>query len=199
MNFEKPLTCLITKGELKPGNFEQRKREILETVRASSRAGISMFQIREKRISAKQLFELTREAVSILRDSKMKLLVNGRPDVAAAAGAHGVHLPENGLPVAAVRRTFSTPFLIGTSVHSSEAARCASNDGADFILFGPVFNSGEKKGKGLNESEEICRELSDLPVIAVGGIDHSNFEKALAAGARGYAAIRYLNHFVSER
>ena len=193
MNFEKPLTCLITKGELTPENFAQRKSEILCTVNAAIRARISMVQIREKRLTGKQLFELTRESASVVFGSTTKLMVNGRPDIAALAGAGGVHLPEDGLPVGKVRNKFPGPFLIGVSVHSLDAARWASEKGADFVIFGPVFDSGEKKGKGFKELTSVCAELGDFPVVAVGGIDESNLENVMNAGATGYAAITYLN------
>ena len=199
MKFESPLTYLITRGELTPENFEEQKGGVFATLRASVAAGISMIQIREKNVTARQLLELTREAFSIVGGSQTRLLVNGRPDVAAAAGAHGVHLPENGLPVAAVRRTFPSPFLLGASVHGLEAARSARADGADFVVFGPVFDSGEKRTKGIDELRSVCAEMGEFPVIAVGGMDENNRDEVLRTGAAGYAAIRYLNHLVSVR
>jgi thiamine-phosphate pyrophosphorylase len=199
LNFEVPLTYLITKGELTPLNFEQRKNEIVETVAAAVRANISMVQVREKLITSKQLFELSRDCASAVAGTETKLLVNGRPDVASAAGAHGVHLPEDGLPVASVRKAFPPPFLIGASVHGLEAALHAKAGGADFVVFGPVFDSGGKTGRGLNELETTCAGLGDFPVIAIGGIDEHNKELVLQSAAAGFAAIRYLNHLVSER
>ena len=193
MDLAGPLTYLITKGDLTPENCEQQKRELLRTIDGAVRAGISMIQLREKNATARQLFELTREAVSIVGGSQMKILVNGRPDIGAAAGAHGVQLPENGLPVAQVRRTFPSPFLIGASVHSLEAARSARSDGADFVVFGPIFDTGEKEGKGTDELHAVCAAMGEFPVIAVGGIDDRNREDVLNAGARGYASIRYFN------
>jgi thiamine-phosphate pyrophosphorylase len=199
MNRERPLTCLITKGDLTPEDYQGRKGELLGTIAAAAGAGISIVQLREKRLTGKQMFELTRDAVKSIDGSRMKLLINGRPDIAAAAGAHGVHLPEAGLPIAAVRRGFPFPFIIGASVHSIERGRCAKDEGADFVVYGPVFDSGEKKGKGIDGLEAVCTELDDFPVIALGGIDSSNLDQVLRAGVAGYAAIRYLNHLVSER
>ena len=198
MKFERPLTYLITKGDLSPDNFEHRKEEIVENVAAAVRVNISMVQIREKNVTAKQLLELTREAVSIVSGSQTKVLVNGRSDVAVAAEAHGVHLPENGLPIAAVRRSFTSPFLIGASVHSLEAALSARDGGADFVVFGPVFDSGKKRGKGIDELRGVCSAMGEFPVFAVGGIDGNNRAEVLHAGAAGYAAIRYLNRLASE-
>jgi thiamine-phosphate pyrophosphorylase len=189
----KLLTYLITKGELTPVNFQQRKSEILDKVAAAVNARVSMIQIREKAITANQLFELTRECASIAAGSETKLLVNGRADIALAAAADGVHLPEKGLPVSEFRRSIPEPFLIGASVHSVDAARSAGNDGANFVVFGPVFDSGEKHGQGINVLASVCAELGKFPVIAVGGIDANNRDQVLKAGAAGYAAIRYFD------
>ncbi|HJS50520.1 MAG TPA: thiamine phosphate synthase [Pyrinomonadaceae bacterium] len=188
-----PLTYLITKGEAAPGLFAECSREILSSVKRATDAGISLIQIREKHITTKQLFELAVRAVAIVSGSQTKLLINSRADVAIAAGANGVHLPENGIPVAAVRKVCPPPFLVGVSVHSQDAALSAKADGADFVLFGPVFDSPGKSGVGLEALAVLCRSLEGFPVIAVGGIDGSNYQLVLDQGAAGYAAIRYLN------
>ena len=189
-----PLTYLITKGEATKERFSECACEILSNVRRSVAAGISLIQIREKYITTKQLHELAVEAAAIVSGSQTKLLINGRVDVAMAAGADGVHLPEDGLPVAETHLVCPAPFLIGASVHSLEAAHSAKADGADFVLFGPVFDSLGKSGVGLEPLADICRALEDFPVLAVGGIDGSNHQSVIDSGASGYAAIRYLNN-----
>jgi thiamine-phosphate pyrophosphorylase len=192
-----PLTYLITKGEATPERFSDSARQIFAIVRRAVDAGISLIQIREKHITTKQLFELAVEAAAIVSGSQTKLLINGRADVAVAAGADGVHLPEKGVPVAAVRRVWPSPFLIGASVHGLESALSAKADRADFILYGPVFDSPGKSGVGLGALADICRSLEGFPVIAVGGIDGSNHRSVIESGAVGYAAIRYLNDVVA--
>lgn len=196
MNLETPLTCLITKGETTPENFEQNRSGIVSLVRAAARAGISMVQIREKRITAKQLFELAGDCREAIAKNATKLVVNGRPDIAKAAGADGVHLPEDGLPFSEVRRSFANRFLVGASVHSFESALIAKDSGADYVMFGPVFDTPDKAAKGIAALREVCNALGGFPVVAVGGIDARNYSQVLEAGAAGYAAIRYLNEFV---
>ena len=188
-----PLTYLITKGEATSERFSESAGEILSSIKRSVDAGISLIQIREKHLTTKQLFELAFEAATIVSRSQTKLLINGRTDVAIAAGADGVHLPEEGVPIGAIRRVCPPPFLIGASVHGPEAARNAKADGANFILFGPVFDSLGKSGVGLKALADICRSLEGFPVIAVGGINGSNHQSVIESGASGYAAIRYLN------
>ena len=196
MKLERPLTYLVTDGETTPENFEQNRSEIVSRVRAAGRAGISMVQIREKKITAKQLCELSRECKEAIAGSATRLLVSGRPDIAKAAEADGVHLPEDGLPISEVRQGFAVPFLIGASVHSVESAMGARNSGADYVMWGPVFDTPGKTAKGIDELENVCSALEGFPVIAIGGINASNHNLALKAGAAGYAAIRYLNEFV---
>jgi len=195
-----PLTYLITPGEAMSSDFSTSKTRILNTIELAVAAGISMIQIRERFLTTRQLFELSRAAVELTKASATKLLVNDRLDIAIAAGAAGVHLPERGLPVAAVRYACPRPFVIGASAHSVEGAITAAADGADFVLFGPVFDSGEKKGVGTDKLSEVTSAVNQIPVLAVGGIDVSNIDLVIEAGAGGYAAIRYLNdHAVLEK
>lgn len=188
-----PITCLITKGEATPENFPDQASQIVATIKLAVEAEILFVQLREKHITARQLFELAARAVSITKKSNTKLLVNGRVDVAVAVGADGVHLPEDGVPVAAVCALNRSPFIIGASVHDLEAAFASRNDGADFVMFGPVFDSPGKNGVGVHKLKEICDAMEDFPVIAVGGIESENIADVLKSGAAGYAAIRYLN------
>ena len=188
-----PLTCLITKGEATSDRFSEFAQEILCLLELAVEAAVSLIQIREKHITTGQLFTLASEAAAVVSGSETKLIVNGRTDVALAAGADGVHLPEDGMPVGAVRNICTAQCLIGASVHSLETATAARREGADFVLFGPVFDSPGKSGVGLASLTNVCRTLDSFPVIAVGGINGSNYQSVLGNGARGFAAIRHLN------
>jgi thiamine-phosphate pyrophosphorylase len=188
-----PLTYLITKGEATSTRFSKSSREILSVLELAVVAAVSLIQIREKHITTKQLFTLASEACAVVSGSETKLMVNGRIDVALAAGADGVHLPEGSMPVGAIRNICPAQFLIGASVHSLETAAAARREGADFVLFGPVFDSPGKSGVGLASLANVCRTLGGFPVLAVGGVNRSNYRSVLGSGARGYAAIRYLN------
>lgn len=166
----------------------------METVRVAVETGVSMIQIREKLLSARSLFELTEAAVEITRGSATRILVNGRADIVLAAGADGVHLPANGLSANVVRQSFPADFVIGVSTHSSAEALEAATNGADFITFGPVFESpGKGKPQGMEELARVCKMLGPFPVIALGGINESNYRNVLKFGASGFAAIRFLN------
>ncbi len=170
---------------------------ILRLVQAAVAAEVCLFQIREKSLPARVLYELTVRAAEITRGSQTRLLINDRSDIARAAGADGVHLTSHSLPADVVRSIYGAEFLIGVSTHSLEAAREAAQAGADFVVFGPVFETESKRvygaPLGLEKLREVARELREFPVVAIGGITIENVEKCFAAGASGVAAIRLLN------
>ena len=166
-------------------------------MRAAVAAEVPLFQIREKALQARVLYELTARAVEITRGSKTRLLVNDRSDIARTADADGVQLTSQSLPANVVRQMYGPEFLIGVSTHSLETARVASGSGADFVLFGPVFETESKRGfgppQGLEKLREVASELRGFPVVAIGGITAENVGKCFEAGASGVAAIRLLN------
>ena len=172
---------------------------ILTLVEAAVEAEVSLVQIREKALSVRVLHELVKRAVEIAQGSSTRLLVNDRFDVARAAGADGVQLTEVSLSPRVVREICGAEFLIGVSAHSLEAARAARDGGADFVVFGPVFETESKSvygpPQGLEKLLEVTGELQGFPVIAIGGVTLDNAEKCFAAGASGIAAIKLFNVF----
>ena len=159
-------------------------------------ARIDLLQIREKRLTGSVLYQLATSAAGITRGTATKLLINDRADIAAATGADGVHLTTTSIPTAVVRQTFGGSFLIGVSTHSLEEASRARSGGADFIVFGPVFDtkSKEQGGEpaGLTSLARVCAELAPFPVFALGGVTVENVAECVRAGACGVAAIRML-------
>lgn len=189
-----PITYLITKGEATPGNFQQISREILDIISVAVAEGVSLIQIREKQLGGKLLFELAAEAAKITRESLTRLLVNDRADVADAAKADGVHLAANSVPISVVRASFGRDIVIGVSTHSIDDLRLAAKQGANFAVFGPVFETpGKGEPQSLEKLAEVCRELPAFPVLGLGGVDETNYGSVLDAGASGFAAIRALN------
>ena len=191
LNLPLPIIYPITSGTA-------TVQQILQLVEAGVAARVPLFQIREKTLSGRALYELTARAVEITRGSDTRLLVNDRSDIARAAGADGVHLTSQSLPAAILRATYGPDFLIGVSTHSLDEARAAQAGGADFVVFGPVFETESKREFGepqrLNKLEQVTSELRDFPVVAIGGITLDNVRACFDAGARGVAAIRLLNN-----
>lgn len=195
--FPKPIRYCISEGDITTTNFSRKKKEIVANVQRAGDRGINLFQIREKCLEARLLFDLVRSVVEAACETNTRILVNGRFDIALSAGAHGVHLPSNGIPAGRLRVSGSD-FIIGVSAHSVAEIRAAKSDGADFVVFGPVFASpGKGSGLGLKKLRDACLAVAPFPVLALGGIDGSNIDKVCCSGAAGYSAIRYLNEVIS--
>ena len=199
MSLPVPIIYPITSGKTSPQTTpdDPQFSEILRLVRAAVDAEVPLFQVREKSLHARVLYELVARAAEIARGSKTRLLVNDRSDIARAAGADGVHLTAQSLPVEVVRSIYGADFLIGVSTHSLDEARGARAGGADFVVFGPVFETESKRAfgepQGLSKLAEMTRALGEFPVVAIGGITLDNVDECFEAGARGIAAIRLLN------
>lgn len=159
---------------------------------ASARFGeIGAVQIREKQLDDRALLGLALSARATLPPPAV-VLVNGRVDIALAAGADGAHLPGDGVPIAPLRRRFGPGITLGRSTHSVEEVEQALEDGADYVTFGPVYATPSKERYGPPKGiEELARASAvGIPVYALGGVTLARFEELAAAGAAGAAAIR---------
>jgi thiamine-phosphate pyrophosphorylase len=156
---------------------------------AASAAGVDAVQLREKDLGGLDLFGAVAAVVEAV-GTTMTVLVNGRADVAVAAGAGGVHLPARGLPIALVRRTFPG-LLLGASTHSLDEVAIARDAGADYVTFGPVYPPTSKRSAlppvGPSGLEAAAR--LEVPVLALGGVTVERLAAIAAAGAAGVAAI----------
>jgi thiamine-phosphate diphosphorylase len=191
-----PLVCYVTDRRAFRLEESQAAERILRTSARAADAGADAVQLREKDLSGRALFELT--VAALARAGNAKIIVNDRLDAALAAGAAGVHLGGESLPVAEVvqfRAAGRAPagLLIGRSCHSVEEALQAERDGADYVFFGAVFATPSKAGfgppQGIDALAAVCRRVQ-IPVLAIGGITLENASACTAAGAAGVAAIR---------
>jgi thiamine-phosphate pyrophosphorylase len=149
------------------------------------RADADYVQIRERDLPARTLLELTRAALTRTRG---RILVNDRTDIALAAGAHGVHLRSNPVPPDEVRKIVPASFLIAVSCHTVDDVRRAQ--AADFVVFGPVFDTPGKGPPAGIDGLARAVEASKIPVLALGGVTSRNADECIRAGAAGIAAIR---------
>jgi thiamine-phosphate pyrophosphorylase len=193
---ETPISYLITSGATTANSTPASEdfRQIIALIAAAVSERVSLIQLREKNLSARTLFQLTTQAAAVMRGSATLLLVNDRPDIARAARADGVHLTTRSLPVDVVRRAFGDELLIGVSTHTLDEARAAREGGADFAVFGPVFETPSKQAYGppvgLEKLIEAVNALRPFPLVALGGITRENAATVLHAGASGVAGIR---------
>jgi thiamine-phosphate pyrophosphorylase len=165
---------------------------LLAHVARAASGGVDWIQIREKDLEARDLLGLALRALAIA--GAAKVLVNSRVDVALAAGAHGVHLPASSIVPARWRQVVPDGFLIGVSCHTVGEVRSAERDGADFTVFGPVFETASKPGAvGIERLREAASAVR-IPVLALGGVNAANASRCIAAGAAGIAGISMFQH-----
>jgi thiamine-phosphate pyrophosphorylase len=167
-------------------------RDPLPEVAGALRAGVDWVQVRAKGCSDRELFDLTVRVLEQARAYDATVVVDDRADVALAAGAHGVHLGAEDLPVAEVRRILGPGRLVGATAREPVAARAAVAAGADYLGVGPAFGTVTKTGLpdpiGVEGVAQTANAV-DVPVVAIGGVDRERLPGLLAAGVHGAAVV----------
>ncbi|MGD2115573.1 MAG: thiamine phosphate synthase [Acidobacteriota bacterium] len=181
--------AITDRRSLAPRPFDGWLREL-------AAAGVDAVQIREKDLDDLAVYRLARHARATL-PRRVAVLVNGRLDVALAAGADGVHLPAAGLPAEPLRRWASAVapgrrIAIGRSTHTPQEVARAREERVDYVTFGPLFPTPSKAAHGPPPGPEGLRRAAaeGVPVVALGGVDAEGVAAAVAAGAAGVAGIR---------
>ena len=208
------LLYYITDRSQFSGDEHARRHALLAKVAEAARARVDYIQLREKDLNTRELEILAREALTVVRTGvprrtenqelrtslRTRLLINSRTDVALAAVADGVHLRSDDIGPREVRAVaqFSAHrppatdhFLVAASCHSNEEVLRAESEGADFVVFAPVFEKRNTLGTqpaSLAALREACR--AKIPVLALGGVTTENAASCLNAGAAGMAGIR---------
>ncbi|MBF0319750.1 MAG: thiamine phosphate synthase [Nitrospirae bacterium] len=165
---------------------------LMEAVEEALKAGVKAVQLREKAISAKALMEMAIELRQLTRKYGTLLFINDRVDVALCAGADGVHLGAHSIPTDAARRIAGDKLLIGRSTHGLDEAIDARRKGADYILFGPVYQTPSKSRYGDPIGVELILKSKakvKIPLFAIGGIKPHNVKEVMEFGADGIAVI----------
>jgi thiamine-phosphate pyrophosphorylase len=181
--------CLVT------DRTQTRGRDLVAVVGECLTAGLPAVQVREKDLGAADLAFVCRRLITPARDAGAMLVVNDRVDVALAVGADAVQRTHASLPVDDIRAIAGRRLRIGASVHSLQDAIDAQLKGADWVTYGPVYETPSKRPygppQGLERLAEVARRVR-IPVIAIGGITPGRVKEVLATGARGVAAISFI-------
>lgn len=160
-----------------------------------AQSGVGLIQYRNKQISSRRLFKISRELVSLLGPLGVRCVVNDRADVAALSGAGGVHVGQEDLPVAAARQLCGPACWVGVSTHTLEQTRAAAQTSADYIAIGPIFATSTKERPDPVVGLELIREARPLtrkPLVAIGGITLERAAEVYQAGADSVAVAQDL-------
>lgn len=197
------LLYYITDRSQFSGTERERRDRLLERIAEAARSGADFIQLREKDLSGRELQSLSQAAVETIRSSgaATRLLINSRTDVALAAGAEGVHLRSNDISPQEVRKIWRSAKtdgdpLIAVSCHNEQEIIAAQTSGANFVVFGPVFEklalekntAPQNRPAGLEQLRSVCR--LGISVLALGGVSIENAASCIQAGAAGIAGIR---------
>ncbi|KAG0450154.1 hypothetical protein HPP92_026903 [Vanilla planifolia] len=170
-------------------------RSISEAVEASIEGGATIVQLREKEAEAGEFVEATMECLDICRTSGVPLLINDRIDIALACDADGVHLGQTDMPAGLARKILGPSKIIGVSCKTAEQAQKVYADGADYIGCGGVFPTTTKQDNltvGLEGLRTVCL-ASQLPVVAIGGINSGNVQSVMQLGLANLKGVAFVS------
>jgi thiamine-phosphate pyrophosphorylase len=180
-----PPLYVILDSELLPIPVQHCAQELAD-------AGVRLMQYRDKNSTALRVLDRCRSLAEVLIAQGVAFVVNDRPDIAILSQSTGVHVGQDDLDVESARALLGDEKLIGVSTHNLEQFRIAAGTSADYIAIGPIFATTSKVNPGAavgNEMVRRVRDLTDKPVVAIGGITVENAASVMAAGANCVAVI----------
>lgn len=170
----------------------------VDLARAAVDMRVPVLQLREKTLPDGDLMALSRSLTEVTRDTETLFIVNDRPDIAAEAGADGVHVGQSDAACESARAILGPDALVGVSARDSREAMAAVAAGADYVGAGPVFPTDTKPDALDPIAPEglcaVCRSIEPVPCVAIGGIGPGNVNDVIGAGARYYAVISAICH-----
>lgn len=164
---------------------------LAQAVEAALEGGVTCLQLREKEASAGDILALARTLLPLCRARRVPLLINDRVDIALAAGADGVHLGQEDLPLPEARTLLGPDRILGATAHTVEEALRAQAEGADYLGVGAMFPTGTKTDTvptSADTLKAICAAVS-TPVVAIGGVNAQNLPTLAGTGIAGAAVV----------
>lgn len=164
---------------------------IEEAVEQAVKGGCTVVQLREKDCSSLEFYETALRVKKITDEYKIPLIINDRVDIALAVNADGVHVGQDDLPAASVRRILGGDKVIGVSAGSVREAVKAREDGADYLGVGAMHATSTKTDADVTTVEELkkIREMVDLPIVAIGGMNKQTLPELKGTGVDGIAVV----------
>lgn len=179
---------IVDMGYTLPDEVEYKTRALLA-------GGVRILQLRAKGVELTEVERLARLMQPLCRTAGAIFVLNDYPELAAAIGADAVHVGQDGGPLEDVRRIVGSKMIVGRSTHSPEQAWTARKEGADYIGFGPLFPTGTKPGRpaiGLQDIATTQKQIGDMPMFCIGGINSTTLPDVLAAGAQRVVIVSWL-------
>ena len=167
------------------------RQTLCQQVEAALQGGVTCVQLREKHLDRDAFLAEARQICALCRRYGVPFIVNDDLDVALACGADGVHVGQDDMPAAEVRRRAGRRLIVGVSAHTPEEARLAETAGADYLGAGAVFGSATKTDASLLTPaglQAVCAAVH-IPVVAIGGVNAGNILQLQGSGAAGAAVV----------
>ena len=167
-------------------------RNLEDAVEESILGGVTLVQLREKNCSSLEFYNTAKNIKEITRKYNIPLIINDRLDIAQAIGADGVHIGQEDMPVDLVRKILGQHKIIGVSAQTLEQALIAEEEGADYLGVGAIFNTTTKRDAIQDMGLKILKDIKakvNIPIVGIGGIDHSNAKSVIQTGADGVAVV----------
>jgi thiamine-phosphate pyrophosphorylase len=166
--------------------------EFLTIIRAAVNGGVTIVQLREKDASAREIINLGKRLLLLLKPLGIPLIINDRVDIVHAVGADGVHLGQSDLNVVEARAILGKKAIIGISIESLKQAETAIEEDVDYLAASPIFHTKTKmdcaEPWGLSGLKQLCI-TSEYPVVAIGGINETNVKQVMNCGVAGVALV----------
>lgn len=167
-------------------------RNLEDAVEEAILGGVTLVQLREKNCSSLEFYNTAKNIKEITRKYNIPLIINDRLDIAQAIDADGVHIGQEDMPVDLARKILGQHKVIGVSAQTLEQALMAEEEGADYLGVGAIFNTTTKRDAIQDMGLKILKDIKvkvNIPIVGIGGIDHSNAKSVIQTGADGVAVV----------
>ena len=172
------------------GRYDFSDTEFLNRIETACRSGVTLVQLREKEVSTRRFYELAVKVKAVTDAYQIPLIINDRVDICLAVDAAGVHIGDDELPVALVRKLVGSTKIVGVSAKTVARGVEAENEGVDYLGVGAIFPTMTKDSPltSLQTLSEIAAAVT-IPVVAIGGIKEENIEQLMGTGVAGVSLV----------